>query len=97
MQTENLLQTLAQLPEPVLTAYLNTSGNDASRHPRTRAPLAWFLDETETMRRNLSHRDAKQFERQTNRVRRFLEERHPTERAIVICAGAKTWKARPSE
>jgi len=95
MQTENLFQTLAQLPEPILTAYLNTSGSDASRHSRARTPLAWFLDETETIRRNLSHRDAKQFDRQTNRVRRFLEERHPAENAVVICAGAKTWKVIP--
>lgn len=95
MQTEHLFQTLAQLPEPVLTVYLNTSGNDASRHAPARTPLARFLSETETMRRNLSHRDAKQFERQTDRVRRFLEERHPAERAVVIFAGAKTWKVVP--
>ena len=95
MQTENLFQTLAQLPEPVLTAYLNTSENDASRHPPARTPLARFLSETETMRRNLPHRDAKQFERQTNRVRRFLEKRHPAERAVAIFASARTWKIVP--
>jgi len=95
MPTENLFQTLAQLPEPVLTAYLNTQGSDASQHPPARTSLARFLRETETMRRTLSHRDAKQFERQANRVRRFLEERHPAERAVVIFAGAKTWKIVP--
>jgi hypothetical protein len=47
MQTENPFQTLAQLPEPVLTAYLNTSGNDASRHPRARTPLARSLREAD--------------------------------------------------
>ena len=95
MQTESLFQTLAQLPEPVLTAYLNTSGSDASLHSPARTPLARFLRETETMRRTLSHHDAKQFDRQTNRVRRFLEERHPAEKAVVIFAGAKTWKIVP--
>jgi hypothetical protein len=95
MQIENVFQASANLPEPVLTAYLNTAGNDASRHPRVQACLAWLRDNTEPIRRTLSHRDAKQFERQVRRVCQFLEDRRPAERALVIFAGLKTWKVIP--
>jgi hypothetical protein len=94
MQLERF-QACANLPSPVLTIYLNTSGTDASRHPRKRTDQAWFLDTTETLRRTLAHSDAKQFGRQVNRVRQFLEERHPAEKAVAIFAGAKTWQVVP--
>ena len=95
MQSESLFQACANLPSPVLTVYLNTSGSDASRHPRVRADFAWFLDTADTLRRTLAHSDAKRCEQQVNRVRRFLEERHPAEKAVVILAGAKTWQIVP--
>ena len=95
MLIETMFPACANLPSPVLTVCLNTSGSDASRHPRVRADLAWFLDAAETLRRTLTHSDAKQYDRQVNRVRRFLEERHPAEKAVVIFASAKTWQVVP--
>ena len=72
MPSENILATCAKLPSPVLTVYLNTAGEDAARHPPVRVELAWLLNEAEAFRQNLSHRDAKLFDRQVERVRRFL-------------------------
>ena len=95
MPSENLFAVCANLPSPVLTVYLNTVPQDATRHPRVRPELAWFLDMAETLRQGLSHPDAKQFERQVRRVRRFLEQRHPAERAVVVFAGAKNWLVIP--
>ena len=95
MQGETVIRTCATLPSPLLTAFLNTSGNDASRHPQVRADLSWFLGAADTLRRTLPHRDAKAFEREVKRVQRFLKERHPAEKAVVIFAGAKTWKIIP--
>lgn len=92
MPSENIFAVCAKLPSPVLTVYVNTAQQDASRHPPVRPGLAWFLDTAETLRQELSHRDAKLFERQVRRVRRFLEQRHPAERALVIFAGAKSWQ-----
>ena len=95
MQGETVIQTCATLPSPVLTAFLNTSGNDASRHPQVRADLSWLLSAADTLRRALPHHDAKAFEREVKRIQRFLKERRPAEKAVVIFAGAKTWKLIP--
>ena len=95
MQIENVFQACMKLPAPVLTVFLNTSESNPSRHPRLPTHLAWFLDNVETLRSKLAHPDAKQFDRQANRVRRFLETRHPAERAILIIAGPKTWQVAP--
>jgi peptide subunit release factor 1 (eRF1) len=95
MPSENLFAACASLPSPVLTVYVNTVPQDAARHPRVRLELAWLLDMAEALRQELSHRDAKQFERQVRRVRRFLEQRHPAERAVVIFAGARNWQVIP--
>jgi hypothetical protein len=97
MRIDSVVPDCAKLPSPLLTVFVNTAGNDASRHPRERVDMAWFLDAADTLRHALSHRDAKAFERQANRVRRFLEQRHPAEKALVIFAGAKAWKVIPLE
>ena len=95
MQFETIVQACAKLPSPLLTLLLNTSGNDPSRHTRERADLEWFVDAADALRRTLSHRDAKPFDRQVHRVRRFLEERRPAEKALVVFAGTKAWKVVP--
>ena len=95
MSPENPLETCAGLPWPVLTVYVNTSGQDATRHPRVRPERTWLLDAADALRRSLSHRDKKLFERQVKRVQRFLEQRHPAERALVIFAGNESWHLIP--
>jgi len=95
VRSENTFATCAKLPSPVLTVYVNTTTQDAARHPRVRAELAWLLDQAQTLRQNLSRRDEKLFERQVERVRRFLEYRHPAELALAIFACAKAWRVVP--
>ncbi len=97
MRIESVVPDCAKLPSPLLTVFLNTAENDASRHPRERGDLAWLLDAADALRHTLSYRDAKAFDRQVNRVQRFLEDRHPAEKALVVFAGAKTWKTIPLE
>ena len=92
MRAENTFATCAKLPSPVLTVYVTTTAQDAARHPRVPAELAWFLDRAQAVRQNLFHRDGKLFERQVQRVRRFLEQRHPAEPALAIFAGANAWQ-----
>jgi hypothetical protein len=70
MQIEKVFQACMKLPAPVLTVFLNTSESNPSRHPRMPTHLAWFLDNVQTLRSKLAHLDAKQFDRQANRVRR---------------------------
>jgi hypothetical protein len=57
--------------------------------------VKWLFDKAEVLRRSLSYQDAKKCERQIRRVSRFLENRHPAERAMAIFAGSKTWHVVP--
>jgi peptide subunit release factor 1 (eRF1) len=95
MPLENIFATCAKLPSPVLTAYVNTAEQEATRHPPARIELAWLVNAAEKLSKTLSHRDAKLLERQVDSVHRFLKERHPAERAIVIFSGAKSWEVVP--
>jgi len=97
MRIENVVPDCVKLPAPLLTVFLNTAENDASRHPRERGDLAWLVRAANALSHTLSHRDAKAFDRQVNRVRQFLEDRHAAEKALVIFAGAKVWKVIPLE
>lgn len=92
MQLETIIHTCAKLASPVLTVYVNTSDQDATRHPRVRPELAWLVDAAATLRRGLSHHDLETFNRQVQRFRRFLEQRRAAERAIVIFSGEKFWQ-----
>jgi len=95
MQPENILKACLTLPSPVLTVYLNALESDPSRHPRKRSDLVWLRKQAEAMTRGLSPRDAKQFERQVNRVRRLLLERYNLAASFVIFAGPRTWMLLP--
>src|SRR5712692_6818630 len=89
------LQGIAALSPPILSAYLNTRAQNASRHPRVQACLAWFKKEAVSMSRGLLPRDAERFERQVERVERFLGQRRPAEKALAISAGRKNWTVLP--
>jgi peptide subunit release factor 1 (eRF1) len=95
MAIENLLATCAKLPSPVLTAYVNTAEQDATRHPPAGIKLAWIVTAAEKLGKTLSRRDAKLLQRQVDRLQRFLKERRPAERAVVIFSGAKSWRLIP--
>jgi hypothetical protein len=81
MPIETILHACGKLPPPVLSVYVNTSDQDATRHPRVRPELACFRETAAAVRRDLFHRDHRLFDRQVRRVRRFLEQRLAAERA----------------
>jgi Bacterial archaeo-eukaryotic release factor family 10 len=95
VQRPDQLQVLAQLPTPILTVYVNTAASDASHHPRVQPSLAWLKEQTVTTAQSLKSPDAKRFARQVERVRAYLDDRHPEEKALLILAGAKSWELLP--
>src|SRR5215470_3700006 len=95
MPIENIFATCLKLALPVLTVYVNTAEQDATRHPPLRIELAWLVNAAGKLGKTLPHRDAKLFQRQVDRVHRFLKERRPAERAVVIFSGAKSWRVFP--
>jgi len=95
MAIETMFHACGKLSPPVLSVYVNTSDQDATRHPRVRPELAWFREMAAAVRRDLPHRNHRLFDRQVQRVRRFLEQRRAAERAMVIFSGVKCWKVIP--
>jgi hypothetical protein len=89
------LQKIAALPSPVLSVYLNTSSENASRHPRAETCLAWLRKKAASISRTLLPRDAKRFLQELRRIEGFLNDRHPAEKALAIFAGPSTWMVFP--
>jgi hypothetical protein len=87
----NQVPTIAKLPAPVLSVYLNTRNRNSSRQPRLPVHIAWFRKQVAGVAPTLPIQDRKQFLRQTERVEQFLEHRHPEEQALAIFASQKSW------
>lgn len=89
------IQTIAESSAPILTVYLNTQNRNASRHPRVSGDLAWFRKKARALSQTLLPKDAERFQRAVARVERFVEGRHPEEKAMAIFSGRETWIAVP--
>jgi hypothetical protein len=89
------LQKIAALPSPILSAYLNTRSENASRHPLAKTCLAWLRKKAASTSRTLLPRDAERFREELRRIEGFLHDRHPEERALAIFAGPKAWAVFP--
>lgn len=89
------LQKIVALPSPILSAYLNTRSENASRHPRAKTCLAWLRKKAASISQNLLPRDAERFREEVRRIEGFLHDRHPEEKALAIFAGPKTWTVFP--
>jgi hypothetical protein len=95
MLSAKQVESFMQLPPPLLTAYLNTRQAEASHHPVVPESLVWLKKEGKWAGRGLSPADQFLLEQQLERIREFLDNRRPKERALVIFAGAKTWELVP--
>jgi hypothetical protein len=91
MLNEEKLQSFSRLPEPLLTAYLNTASDDASRHTPVPSYLAWLKKEANSKIDHLSPIERGLFREQLHRVEEFLHNHRPAEKSLVIFAGPKTW------
>lgn len=89
------LQKIAALPSPILSAYLNTRSENASRHPLAKTCLAWLRKKAASISRTLLPRDAERFREELRRIEGFLHDRHTEERALAIFAGPKAWAVFP--
>jgi len=52
MAIETMFHACGKLSPPVLSVYVNTSDQDATRHPRVRPELAWFREMAAAVRRD---------------------------------------------
>lgn len=89
------IETFLQLPQPLLTVYLNTSGTDPSRHPLHHESSVWLKKEAKSVELRVSSSEREDFEQQLERIKQFLEKRTPNEKALAIFAGTNTWQVVP--
>ena len=89
------LQEIAEAPIPILSVYLNTMNQDSTRHLQMPARLAWFRRRAAEVASTLPVQENKQFQKEVERVEKFLDGRNPEERALAIFSGASTWTTLP--
>lgn len=92
MLSAGRLQSLSGLPQPLLTAYLNTISAKASRHAPIPPHLTWLKKEANSIVDSLPPIERRLFREQLHRVEEFLRNRKPAEKSLVIFAGSKTWE-----
>ena len=95
MSHSEQIQSLADLPLPILTVFVNTQNRNASRHPRVPVHDTWFRRTASEISQTLSTDEEALFQIQVGRIDHFLEGRHPEEKALVIFAGRETWNVIP--
>lgn len=95
MLTMKQAESFSRLPEPLLTAYLNTGSGDPSHHLRVPACITWLKKEALSVARDLPQMEQGPFQVQLDRVQHFLSDRRPHEHGVVIFAGPGTWVLAP--
>jgi release factor family 10 len=88
----NRLQSLSQLPAPVLTVYLHASPARAHQHGILPSSLAWLSSQGQSLARSLPPTWRELFGKQFTRTVEFLRNRTPHERSLVIFAGSTAWE-----
>lgn len=86
------LRSLSQLPQPLLTAYLDTNPAKPSTRGLVRAYLTWLKKEAHSIAQSVPPAEQELFREQLRRTEEFLRDRTPQERGIVIFAGSATWE-----
>jgi hypothetical protein len=65
---------------------------EPSHHPVVSACLTWMKNESKSIARSLPAAERARFQEQLTRVGKYLEDRHPQEKSLVIFAGVGTWE-----
>ena len=83
------------LPQPVLTAYLDTNPAKAPNRGPTPAYFTWLNTAGKSAVADVPAGERKLFEEQVKRVEAFLRDRVSPQRGMLLFAGPKTWQAVP--
>ena len=95
MLTRSLLSSLAELPAPLLTVYLETNPGKADNQRHTPAYLTWLKTEAKAVARELPPAERSSFLEQVDRVENSLGDHSAKQRGLLILAGATVWQQIP--
>lgn len=86
------VESLARLPQPLLTVYVDTNPGDRENQRHVPAYLTWLKTEARALMPDLPATERKLFLKQLRRVESLLREHSGRRQALLIFAGSKTWK-----
>jgi hypothetical protein len=89
------LAILAQLPEPLLTVYLNTNPGLPSNCRSIPGYVAWLKTEAKNLRTHRGESKNSLLYQQILRVEKYLGTQRPEHTGVVIFAGPEVWQVIP--
>jgi peptide subunit release factor 1 (eRF1) len=91
MLDAKLVQSLPQIPAPVLTAYLETNPADSRnlRHPP--GYLIWLKSQAKNLEERVPQAERKAFREQVQRLKEYLSGNPANTRGLVVFAGPQVW------
>ncbi len=95
MLKPSLIQSLPELPHPVLTVYLDTNREKQENRALRPGYLTWLKSEAQRLARTLPAAERTLFQEQADRVEGYLRQEPPRHRGTVIFAGSAAWEVVP--
>ncbi len=95
MLDAKLLHSLPQLPQPILTAYLDTNPGNPRNQGHPPGALIWLKSRARVLRSRIPKPEQKLFQTQVKRIEEMLRTQPLRERGAVIFAGQQTWQVIP--
>jgi len=92
MLSPGLLSSLSELPQPLLTAYLDTNPSEPDNQRSAPGYMAWLKTEAKSVAMDVAASERSSFREQVSRVQRFLHDRTAQQRGLVIFSGLATWQ-----
>lgn len=89
------LLSLSELPQPLLTVYVDTNPGERDNQRITPGYVAWLKSESRSSVPGVPESERRSFREQVDRVERFLHDRASQERGLVIFSGPTTWQEIP--
>ena len=90
-----LIESLPQVPPPVLTAYLDTNLADARNQRNPPGYLIWLKSQAKCTEKDVPESERKTFRAQVERLEEHLTLHPPRARSLLIFAGPRVWYAIP--
>ncbi|HET6674126.1 MAG TPA: VLRF1 family aeRF1-type release factor [Nitrospiraceae bacterium] len=91
MLDAHVISVLPKLPPPILTVYLDTNPANPRNQRWPSGARIWLKARAQAVRAGMARQEEKLFQKQVERVDRFLEKRAKRERGIAMYAGPQAW------
>jgi hypothetical protein len=95
MSLDSKLSGLAQLPPPVLTAYLDINPANPRNQGSPRGYVTWLKSEGQALSKELLRDARRSFRAQLRRIEQYLATHRPRGRGLLVLAAPKVWEIFP--